>query len=108
MLVNVKINRSDLSQLHRTWNSVFRKVFKTYDKDCMADIQISIRQLTISVDYTRKIKYVSKLKLSKNKILAGLITISGYLQLTKLLSDYNMQDICNNFKECMFILLLFF
>ena len=46
-------------------------------------------------------KYINKLKLSKNKILAGLFNISGHLQLTKLLSDYNMPDICNNFKECL-------
>ena len=32
---------------------------------------------------TRKMKYISKLKLSKNKILAELFNISGYLQLTK-------------------------
>ena len=40
-----RINRSNLSQLDRAWNSVFWKVFKTYDKDCIVDIQISIRQL---------------------------------------------------------------
>ena len=43
----VIFNRSDLSQLDRAWNSVFWKVFKTYDKDCIADIWISIRQLLI-------------------------------------------------------------
>ena len=38
---------------------------KTYDKDCITDIQISIRQLLISMDIdTRKMKYISKLKLS--------------------------------------------
>ena len=51
-------------------------------------------------------KYIRKLKLSKNKILAGLFNISGYLQLTKLLSDYKMPDICNNFKECLFDIFL--
>ena len=50
---------------------------------------------------TRKTKYISKLKLSKNKVLAGLFQISGYSQLNKLLSDYNMPDICNNFKDCL-------
>ena len=98
----VKFNQSDLSQLDRAWNSVFWKVFKTYDKHCIADIQISIRQLPISIDMdTRKMKYISKLKLSKNKILAELFNISGYLQLTKLLSDYNMPGICNNCKQCL-------
>ena len=99
----VKFNRSDLSQLDRFWNSVFWKVFKTYDSYYIADIQISIiRQLLIYMDIdTRKLKYISKRKLSKNKILAGLYKISGYLQLTKLLSDYNMPDICNNFKDCL-------
>ena len=67
---------------------------------CIADIQISIRQLPMDID-TRKIKYISKLKLSKNKILTGLSNVSGYLQLTKLLSDYNMPDICHNFKQCL-------
>ena len=74
-------------------------MFKIYDKDCIADIQISIRQLAISMDIDKKMKYISKLKLSKNKILTGLFNISGYLQSTKLLSDYNMPDICHNFKE---------
>ena len=46
----VRFNRSDLSQLDRTWNSVFWKLFKTYDKDCIADIHISISQLPISMD----------------------------------------------------------
>ena len=69
-------------------NSVFWKVFKTYD---IADILLSIMQLPISMDIdTIKLKYISKLKLSKNKILAGLFKISSYVQLTELLSDYNM------------------
>ena len=85
----VKFNRSDLSQLDRTWNSVFWKVIKTYVKDCIVDIQISIRQLPISMDIdTRKMKYISKFELSKNNILAGMFNISGYLQLTQLLPDY--------------------
>ena len=84
------------------WNSVLWKVFKTYDKDCIADIQISIRHLPISMDIdTREMKYISKLKLSKLKILAGLFNISGYEQLTKFCSDYNMPDICHNFKQCL-------
>ena len=46
--------------------SIFLKVFQTYDKDCITDIQIGIRQLPISMDIdTRKMKYISKLKLSK-------------------------------------------
>ena len=102
-----QINYSDLSQMDRVWNSVFLKVLKTYYKDCIADIQISIRQLPNSMDidtwkkYLIYYKYISKLKLSKNKILAGLFNISGYWQLTKLLSDYNMPDICNIFKGCL-------
>ena len=89
---------SVLSQLDRAWNSVFWKVFKTYDKDCIADIQVSLRQLEISLNFnTRKMKYISKLKLSKNKVLVGLFHVSGYLQLTKLLSDNSMPDIYNNF-----------
>ena len=79
----VRFNHSDLLQLDRVWNSVFWKVFKTYDKDCILDIHISIRQR----------------KLLTNKVLAGLFQISGYLQLTKLLSDNNMPDICNDFKD---------
>ena len=47
----VQFNRSDLSQLDRACNSVFRKVFKTYNKDCIADIQV--RQLPISMDFDR-------------------------------------------------------
>ena len=103
----VKFNRSDLSQLVRAWNSVFWKVFNTYDKDCIVDIQISISQLPISMDIdTRKMKYISKLKLSKNQVLAELFNISVYLQLTKLLSDYNMPDVCNNFKDGLLTFLL--
>ena len=76
----VKFNRSDLLQLDRAWNSEFWKVFKTYVKDCIADIQISIRQLPISMDIdTRKINYISRFKLSKNQTLAELYKISGYL-----------------------------
>ena len=74
----VKLNRSVLSQLDRAWNSVFWEIFEIYYKDCITDIQISVRQLPISMG-TRKIKYISKLRLSKNKILAGLFNISGYL-----------------------------
>ena len=98
----VIFNQSDLSQLDMAWNSVSWKVFKTYDKDCIADTKIRIRQLSICMDIdTRKMKYISKLQLSKNKILAGLFRTFGYLQLTKLLSDYDIPDICNNFKECL-------
>ena len=98
MLVSVS-NLIEVIYLDKAWNSVFWKVFKTYDKDCIADIQINIRLLPIYMDFdTRKMKYISKHKLSKNKFLAGLFNISGFLQLTKLLSDYNMPDICNNFK----------
>ena len=46
---------------------------------------------------TRKMKYISKLKLTKNKIVAELFNISGYMQLTTLLSDNNMPDICKKF-----------
>ena len=95
----VKFNRSDLSQLDSVWNYVFWKVFKTYDKDCITDIQLSISQIPISMGIdNRKMKYISKLKLSMNKTLAGLFNISSCLQLTKLSSGYNMPDICNNFK----------
>ena len=77
-----KFNRSDLSQPNRVQNSVFWKVFKTYDKDCIADNQFSIRQLPISMDIDkRKMKYIGKLKLQKNKNLAGMFNISGYFQL---------------------------
>ena len=70
----VKFNRSDLSQLDRAKNSVFWKVFKTNNKDCVADIQISIWQLPISMNIdTRKMKFISKHKLWVNKILAGLL-----------------------------------
>ena len=95
-----KFNRSDLSQRDRDWNSVVWKVFKTYDNDFIVDIQISKRALPISMNIdTRNMKYISKLKLSTNKILAGLFQISGYLQLIKLLSHNNMPDICYNFKD---------
>ena len=50
---------------------------------------------------TRKMKYISKLKLSNKKILARLFKISRGLELTKLLSDYNMPDTCKNFKDCL-------
>ena len=69
MLVSV----SDLIEviyhtLDRAWNSVFWKVFRTYDKDCIIDIQISIRQLPISIDIdTRKMKYISKVNYRRTR-----------------------------------------
>ena len=52
--VKSKSNRSDLSQLDRAWISIAWKVFETYDKDCIADIQISIRHLPTSMDSDTK------------------------------------------------------
>ena len=93
----VKLKWNDLPQLDRPWNFILCKVFKTYDKDCIADIQISISQsVSMAID-TGKIKYIGKLKQSKKTFLAGLIQIFGYLLLTKSLS--NMQTFCNNFKD---------
>ena len=55
-----KFNHNDLSQLDRAWNFVFWKAFKTYDKHCIVDIQISIRQLPISMENRRKYKKIQE------------------------------------------------
>ena len=44
-------------------------------------------------------KYTSKHKYSKNKVLTRLFQISASLQLHKLISDNYMPYICNNFKD---------
>ena len=94
----IKFNRSDLSELDRAWNS--GKYLKLMTRIALLIFRLVLGTYPISMDIdTRKVKYISKLKLSKNRILAGLFKISGYLQLTKVLSDYNMPNICNNVKE---------
>lgn len=87
--------KSEYSRLLHAWNTIFWKLFKVNDSDCINDITwySGSVPLLISID-ARRFSFLHKLSSSENTVLNSLYFMFAKIELNQLISEYNLLDDC--------------
>ena len=93
---SVALTKSEYARLSNAWNSIFWKLFKVNDPNCINDILRFTGNLPVLMDIdVRRFSFLSKLVYTDNSVLQSLHNMFAKTEMERIAKVYNLPKDCS-------------